>query len=110
MVDDIYSYWYPVYDKQLDFWSVDSQVRDNSYQVAACMYQDVAEHVAQTHNKWYQDKVFNGYADNVTLSAVNCVIREIIEDLDDSAEREFWESQIMTDVSQLPDAPHVLPF
>lgn len=104
----INSYWYPEYDSNLDFWNV---MYDNSgimYQALACDDGQIAEHVVGMHNNWYQNEVFNTYADNVTLSVVNEIVRQIVEDRPEDAD--FWKTQILTDISQLPEAPDVLPF
>lgn len=102
------TYWISKYDPQLSFWDV---LYDNNgvwYQVAACVDGSVVDHIVEMHNNWYQNEVFNTYVDNVTLSAVNEVVREIIAD--NPEDGDFWQTQILTDISQLPEAPHVLPF
>jgi hypothetical protein len=103
-------YWTVEYDDLLEFWDIGIYGTDSIWrQVTAAMDESIAQHVVQLHNKWYQNEVYSTYVDNITLSAINVVIREIIENLDDEPEeRQFWEEQLLTDVAQLPDAPHVL--
>lgn len=102
-------YWIVEYDDLLEFWDIGIYDTGSIWrQVTAATDKSIAEHVVQLHNKWYQNEVYSTYVDNITLSAINVIIREIIENLDEPDEQEFWQGQLLTDIAQLPDAPHVL--
>lgn len=101
-------YWFAKYDPLLEFWNILYRIDDMAYQVSIANSKDAVDHIVQIHNKWYQDTVYDTYLDNITLSSVNTIIRQIAEE--NTQDAEYWTSQILTDVSQLPDAPHVLPF
>jgi hypothetical protein len=104
----IQSYWYADYDVCLDFWNIMYDNDGIGYQVAACDDENTVKHITGMHNSWYQNEVFDTYVDNVTLTMINEIVREIAQDNPEDAD--YWQSQIMTDISQLPQAPHVLPF
>lgn len=102
-------YWIVEYDDLLEFWDIGIYGTDSIWrQVTAAMDKSIAEHIVQLHNRWYQNEVYNTYVDNITLSTINDIVREIIDNNPDDAE--FWQTQILTDVSQLPEAPQVLSF
>lgn len=68
-------YWYPVKDNLIGGWSVcnvnmptsDMNVYEGQFELGSFMTEYQAKHIADVHNKWYQDEVLNTYKSNIEV-------------------------------------------
>jgi hypothetical protein len=90
-VDEIINcYWYPVVDDTIGGWAmsnVDQSVAhldpyEGQFELASFLTEEEARHIAQVHNKWYQDKVYKTYYDNVDEGLKLAMMYEAMQELD----------------------------
>ncbi len=72
-------YWYAVENDLIGGYSVatvnkpESQLNvfNNEFVVGTFMTQELASHIAEAHNKWWEDKVWESYEANLEASLIN---------------------------------------